>query len=69
VPNINLLPELKSKTPEEREQDAITDKAYRESLRKIPNAKTEVDPWGAVRSDAPKAAAPAKRSKTGTATN
>ena len=69
VPNINLIPELKSKTPEEREQDAIADKAYRESLRKIPNAKTEVDPWGAVRSDAPKAAAPAKRSKTGTATN
>ena len=67
-PNINLIPELKSRTPEEREQDAIADKAYRESLRKIPNAKTDADPWGSVRSDAPKAA-PAKRTKTGSTTN
>ena len=69
TPNINLIPELKSKSPEEREQDAIADKAYRESLRKIPNAKADADPWGNVRNDAPKSAAPAKRSKTGTATN
>ena len=68
TPNINLIPELKSKSPEEREQDAIADKAYRESLRKIPNAKTDSDPWGSVRSDAPKAA-PAKRTKTGSTTN
>jgi hypothetical protein len=36
-------------------------------LRKIPDAKTSSDPWGTVRStDAPKAAAaPAKKSKTG----
>ena len=68
TPNINLIPELKSKSPEEREQDAIADKAYRESLRKIPNAKTDADPWGSVRSDAPKAA-PAKRTKTGSTTN
>ena len=69
APNINLIPELKSKTPEEREQDAITDKAYRESLRKIPNAKTDADPWGSVRNDAPKPAAPAKRARTGSSTN
>ena len=69
TPNINLIPEMKSKSPEEREQDAIADKAYRESLRKIPNAKADADPWGNVRNDAPKPAAPAKRSKTGTATN
>ncbi|WP_368039341.1 MULTISPECIES: hypothetical protein [unclassified Tardiphaga] len=69
APNINLIPELKSKSPEEREQDAIADKAYRESLRKIPNAKVDADPWGTVRNDAPKTAPPAKRSKTGTATN
>ena len=67
APNINLIPELKSKSPEEREQDAINDKAYRESLRKIPDAKAGSDPWGNVRSDAPKAA-PAKRTKTGSAT-
>jgi hypothetical protein len=67
TPNINLMPEVKSKTPEEKEQDAIKDKAYRESLRKIPDAKTSSDPWGAVRSnEAPKAAAPAKpKTKTG----
>ena len=63
---MNLMPELKSKSPEEREQDAIADKAYRESLRKIPDAKAASDPWGNVRSEAPKPA-PAKRTKTGNA--
>jgi hypothetical protein len=71
TPNINLIPELQSKTPEEKEQDAIRDKAYRESLKKIPDAKTSNDPWGAVRStDAPKTAAPAKaKTKTGSTQN
>ncbi|MDB5521525.1 MAG: hypothetical protein JWP21_275 [Tardiphaga sp.] len=58
VPNVNLMPELKSKSPEEKEQEAVADKAYRESLRKIPN-KSVSDPWGDVRgSEAPRAAAP-----------
>ena len=67
TPNINLIPELQSKSPEEKEAEAIKDKAYRESLRKIPDAKASSDPWGTVRStDAPKAAAaPARKSKTG----
>ena len=67
TPNINLIPELQSKSPEEKEQEAIKDKAYKESLRKIPDAKASSDPWGTVRStDTPKAAAaPAKKSKTG----
>lgn len=71
VPNVNLIPELKSKTPEEREQDEVRDKAYKESLKKIPDAKASNDPWGAVRStEAPKAAAPAKgRTKTGSSSN
>jgi len=71
TPNINLIPELQSKTPEEKEQDAIRDKAYRESLKKIPDAKTSSDPWGSVRStEAPKAASPAKpKTKTGAAAN
>ena len=70
TPNINLIPELQSKSPEEKEQDAIRDKAYRESLRKIPDAKTSSDPWGTVRSnEAPKAAAPARpKTKTGSST-
>jgi hypothetical protein len=67
TPNINLIPEFQSKSPEEKEQDAIKEKAYKESLRKIPDAKASSDPWGTVRStDAPKAAAaPARKSKTG----
>ena len=66
TPNINLLPETQSKSPEEKEQDAIKDRAYRDSLKKIPDAKASSDPWGTVRSsEAPKAAAPAKKSKTG----
>jgi len=68
APNINLIPELATKTPEEKEAEATRDKAYRDSLKKIPDAKTSSDPWGTVRStDAPKAAtAPAKpKTKTG----
>ena len=65
--HINMIPDLPSKSPEEREQDAARDKAYKESLKKIPDSKTSADPWGAVRNnDAPKAAAPAKpKTKTG----
>ncbi len=70
TPNINLIPELQSKTPEEREADAVRDKAYKESLRKIPDAKTSNDPWGNVRSAPAKAAAPAKaKTKTGSTAN
>jgi hypothetical protein len=67
TPNINLIPEIASKSPEEQEQEAAQQKAYKESLRKIPDAKVSSDPWGNVRStDAPKTAAPAKpKTKTG----
>ena len=79
-PHINLMPELASKTPEEKEADEARDKAYKESLRKIPDAKASSDPWGAVRSDTPKsvpnAAAPgskttasSKKTKTGSNAN
>jgi hypothetical protein len=70
MPDVNLIPEIKSKTPEEIEQDKATDKAYRESLRKIPDPKVSSDPWGNVRgADAPKSAAqPKPRAKTGSAT-
>jgi hypothetical protein len=70
TPNINLLPELQSKTPEEKEADAIKERAYRESLRKIPDAKTSNDPWGTVRAAEPPKAAPAKpKTKTGSTAN
>ena len=75
TPNVNLIPELQSKTPEEKEAEAARDKAYKESLRKIPDAKAPSDPWGNVRSgEAPKTStkttAPAKpKTKTGSTAN
>jgi hypothetical protein len=68
LPPINLLSDAPSKTPEEKEREAEQQKAYKESLRKIPDAKGSTDPWGTVRSnDTPKtSSAPAKpRTKTG----
>ena len=71
TPHVNLMPELTTQTAEEKEAAAIKDKAYKESLRKIPDAKASSDPWGTVRSnETPKAAAPAKpKTKTGSAAN
>ena len=71
APNVNLIPEVQSKTPEEKEAEAVRDKAYKESLRKIPDAKVSSDPWGSVRgAETPKASAPAKpRTKTGSTAN
>ena len=76
LPNINLLADGPSKTPEEKEADEAKDKAYKESLKKIPEAKVSSDPWGGVRSpDAPKtppakATASAKpKAKTGSNPN
>jgi hypothetical protein len=66
APTINMLPEMVSKTPEEKEADEARDKAYKESLKKIPDAKTSTDPWGNVRAVDTKPSAPAKpRTKTG----
>src|SRR5579883_2863922 len=64
MPNINLMPEVKSKTPEEKEQEAAQDKAYKDSLRKIPDAKASTDPWGGVRTDPPKSTTSTPSSKT-----
>ena len=71
TPSINLLADQPSKSPEEVEKEEAQQKAYKESLKKIPDAKTSSDPWGTVRSvDAPKAPAPAKsRTKTGSTIN
>ncbi|MBR0874482.1 hypothetical protein JQ633_29285 [Bradyrhizobium tropiciagri] len=66
MPNINLMPEVKTKTQEEKDQDAVNQRAYKDSLSKIPDAKGSSDPWGQVRSDPPKASAnPAKKTKSG----
>jgi hypothetical protein len=72
MPSINMMPEVNSKTPEEKAADEVRDQAYKESLKKIPDAKASSDPWGAVRSnDAPKSAAkaPAAKPKTKTGSN
>jgi hypothetical protein len=71
IPKLNLLQDKPGKTQEEKDADAAQEKAYKDSLKKIPDAKQSSDPWGSVRSDAP--AAPAKsassakaKAKTGT---
>ena len=65
MPNINLMPELKTprrrrkRKPRRREQ-----KAYKESLKKIPDAKASTDPWGNVRStETPKTSAPGQAAR------
>jgi hypothetical protein len=69
MPNINLIPDTPSLTPEQKEAQAEKDRAYKESLRKIPDAKPSSDPWGTVRStDAPKTSAK-PRTKTGSTAN
>jgi hypothetical protein len=67
-PHINLLSDTPTKTQEEKEADEVKQKAYRESLRKIPDAKTSSDPWGAVRStDTPKDTSKASSAKASSA--
>jgi hypothetical protein len=45
------------KTPDQVEKEAATEKAYKESLKKIPDAKAPSDPWGSSRgADAAKTA-------------
>jgi hypothetical protein len=66
TPHVNLLADTPSKTPEEIEKEEAQQKAYKESLRKIPDAKVSSDPWGNVRTEAPKTPAPTKpKTKTG----
>jgi hypothetical protein len=75
MPALNLLQDKPGKTQDEKDAEAVRDKAYKDSLRKIPDAKAPADPWGTVRStDAPKtgdkATASAKpKTKTGSTAN
>jgi hypothetical protein len=64
MPDINLIPEVRSKTPEEIERDKQLDKAYKDSLRKIPDAKASNDPWGGVRSTETPAPQPKAKART-----
>lgn len=58
IPKLNLLQDNKpAKTQDEKDAEAAQQKAYKESLKKIPDAKQPSDPWGSVRStDAPSSA-------------
>src|ERR1700691_1317797 len=76
IPKLNLLQDNKpAKTQEEKDAEDAQQKAYKESLKKIPDAKAPSDPWGSVRTDAP--APPAKsasssskpKAKSGTTAN
>ena len=73
TPHINMAPQDVYKSPEEKAADEEREKAYKESLKKIPDAKTASDPWGGVRSaDAPKTttkAATKPKTKTGSSAN
>jgi hypothetical protein len=64
VPKLNLLQDKPSKTQDELDAEKAQDKAYKESLKKIPDQKAPSDPWGTVRStDTPAAAKSASSAK------
>ncbi|MDN4981768.1 MULTISPECIES: hypothetical protein [unclassified Bradyrhizobium] len=76
-PHINLMADGPAKTEDEKAADAARDKAYKETLKKIPDAKASSDPWGGMRAEPPKQPAPKaaaatsthKKPKAGTASN
>lgn len=49
APHFNMLADGPGKTPEEIEKQKAIEKAYKDSLRKIPDAAVVNDPWGGVR--------------------
>ncbi|MDD1527091.1 hypothetical protein C7U92_05815 [Bradyrhizobium sp. WBOS7] len=78
MPNINLMQDGPSKSPEEKAAEAEREKAYKETLKKIPESKASNDPWGGMRADPPKqpaapkasaASSAPKKTKSGTAAN
>lgn len=49
APQFNMMADGPGKTPEQIERQKALEKAYKESLRKIPDAAAVDDPWGGVR--------------------
>jgi hypothetical protein len=49
APAVNLMMEGAGKSPAQAAAEEARDKAYKESLKKIPDAKAPSDPWGTVR--------------------
>jgi hypothetical protein len=68
APAVNLMMDGAGKSPAQVAAEEARDKAYKESLKKIPDAKAPSDPWGTVRSgDAAKTSASnASTAKTST---
>jgi hypothetical protein len=64
-PHINLLSDGPSKSPEEIEKAREVEKAYKDTLKTIPNAAGTNDPWGNVRSESQ----PKSKAKTGARTS
>ena len=50
MPNMNLLQDGPGKTQDEIDAEQAREKAYQDTLKKIPDAKVSNDPWGGVRS-------------------
>ena len=50
MPGMNLVPESRPLTSEEREKRKAIDDAYRSAIEKLPDQKKSADPWGDVRS-------------------
>ena len=75
MPKLNLLQDGPDKTQDQKDADEAREKAYQDTLRKIPDAKTSSDPWGGVRNDTPtktstaKTPASKKTAKTGSNPN
>ncbi len=70
IPKLNLMQDKPSKTQDELDAEKAQEKAYKDSLKKIPDQKAPSDPWGNVRTDAPapsKSASSTKPKKSGTA--
>jgi hypothetical protein len=51
TPQINLLADGPGKTQEEIEKQKAIEKAYKDTLRTIPDASVVNDPWGGVRNE------------------
>lgn len=63
-PHINLLADGPGKTLDEIEKAKEVEKAYKDTLRKIPDAAVANDPWGNVRSEGQPKAKAASHAKT-----
>ncbi len=57
-PSINLTPEKRPLTDQEKEKQKAIDDAYQAATKKIPDQKGAADPWGNMRDTGTKPANP-----------